>query len=129
MDLARGGRDVRDPLPRSARLTGAMGDLGRTIRIVSGGAIAAAAIAWTDAGRAVATGLPRPVATTVTRIWLAISGSITVPTTTVASSEANCLMTLPTSWNSPMDKSMPAVTLTKEKVAGSLVQEAAGSYQ
>jgi hypothetical protein len=53
------------------------------------------------------------VATTVTRIWLAMSGSITVPTTTVASSEANCLMTLPTSWNSPIDRSMPAVTLTR----------------
>ncbi len=39
---------------------------------------------------------------------------MTVPTTTVASSEANCLMTLPTSWNSPIDRSIPAVTLTRD---------------
>src|SRR5579862_9376918 len=38
---------------------------------------------------------------------------MTVPTTTVASSDANCLTIWPTSWNSPMDRSMPAVTFTR----------------
>jgi hypothetical protein len=59
------------------------------------------------------TAFPRPVATTVTRSSSCISGSITVPTTTVAFSEANCLDVLPTSSNSPIARSMPAVTLTR----------------
>ena len=41
------------------------------------------------------------------------SGSMTVPTTTVAFSEAKLLIVLPTSSNSPMAKSIPAVTLTR----------------
>src|SRR6185295_2901718 len=56
---------------------------------------------------------PSPVATTVTRNSPSSVGSITVPTTTVASSAANCLTVLPTSSNSPIDRSRPAVTLTR----------------
>src|ERR1700691_824037 len=84
-----------------------MGVFCRTTRMAGAGAAA------TGIGAALTTGLPKPVATTVTRIWFAMSGSMTVPTTTVASSDANCLMTLPTSWNSPIDRSIPAVTFTR----------------
>ncbi len=88
-----------------------IGDCCRTTRMVGCGACSDGRRGLRAPARA--TGLPKPVATTVTRIWLVMSGSMTVPTTTVASSEANCLMTLPTSWNSPMDRSMPAVTFTR----------------
>ena len=49
----------------------------------------------------------------VTRSSSCISGSIEVPITTVASSEAMSLIMPPTSPNSPIDKSGPAVTFTK----------------
>src|SRR6185503_6311735 len=42
---------------------------------------------------------------------------MTVPMTTVASSEANCLTVSPTSWNSPIDRSTPAVTFTSTPLA------------
>ena len=64
-------------------------------------------------GRSGRFGLPRPVATTVTLSSSVISGSITVPTTTVASSDANSSMVSPTSENSPRDRSRPAVMLTR----------------
>ena len=56
---------------------------------------------------------PRPVATIVTFRSSPISASITVPTTTVAWSDANSSTMLPTSVNSPMLRSGPAVTFTR----------------
>src|SRR5512138_147158 len=58
-----------------------------------------------------ATARPMPVATTVTRSSSRISGSITQPTTTFASSEAYCLTVSPTTLNSLVRRSGPAVTL------------------
>ena len=56
---------------------------------------------------------PRPVTMTVTRTSSRSSGSITVPTTTVAPSEVIFLMASPTASNSPIDMSNPAVILTR----------------
>ena len=55
---------------------------------------------------------PSPVATTVTRISSSRFGSITVPTTTVASSDANSSIVSPTSANSPNDRFSPAAIFT-----------------
>src|SRR3989337_2273214 len=60
---------------------------------------------------------PNPVTTTVTRNSSVMFGSITVPTTTVASSDVNDLTTSPTSSNSPIDISGPAVILTNTPLA------------
>src|SRR3990167_6043339 len=61
--------------------------------------------------------VPNPVTTTVTCNSSVNSGSITVPTTTVADSDAKALTASPTASNSPIDISMPAVILTNTPFA------------
>ncbi len=120
--------DLRLRRPRWAfwRLTGSARHGGACrLRIVVSGMLSVPVRA-TIRGRCTSCGAPRagagltrsaarfrPVATTVTRTSSCSSGSSAVPTTTVASSEANWWTTWPISSNSRIVRFGPAVTLTR----------------